>query len=271
MRGTDLGFFVVFSIPFAATFACGRTEPAVPNLAPPQEVEIPKASASPSSSASSPPTAVAAAEPPQPEDVKEAPTEDENGAMIGVLGSGGAGLWGAGTLGGSTGLGGLGRGGGSGGSGGFGAGPGSIGRLGSATSPSIRQGAVQVVGKLPPEVIQRIVRQNFGRFRLCYESGLRTNPALAGTVTIKLVIAKDGSSRQGNIASTDLPDKAVAACILRGFSNLSFPQPESGEVVVVYPLKLAPGTPPTPPGSAKPAPKPLSPPVPRASASQAKP
>ena len=118
----------------------------------------------------------------------------------------------------------------------------------------MRQGAVQVTGKLPPEVIQRIVRQNFGRYRLCYENGLRTNPALAGTVTIKLVIAKDGSTRQATMASTDLSDKTVAACILRGFSNLSFPQPESGEVVVLYPLKLAPGTPPAPPAAAKPPP-----------------
>ena len=28
-------------------------------------------------------------------------------------------------------------------------------------------------GHLPPEIIQRIVRQNFGRFRFCYENGLR--------------------------------------------------------------------------------------------------
>ena len=273
MRGTSLGLFFVFSIPFAATFACGRTEPAVPTLTPPQQVEIPKASASPSSSAPSLPTAVASAEPPKPEDAKEAPNEDEGGGMIGLLGSGsGAGVWGAGALGGSTGLGGLGLS-GSRGSGGYGAGigVGSIGRIGSASSPSIRQGALQVVGELPPEVIQRIVRQNFGRFRLCYENGLRTNPALAGTVTIKLVIAKDGSPRQGNIASTDLSDKAVVACIMRGFSNLSFPRPESGEVVVLYPLKLAPGTPPAPPASAKPAPKVSPAPVPRASASQAAP
>ena len=29
---------------------------------------------------------------------------------------------------------------------------------------------------MTPEVIQRIVRQNYGRFRLCYENGLRNNP-----------------------------------------------------------------------------------------------
>ena len=53
------------------------------------------------------------------------------------------------------------------------------------TGPSLREGAVQVNGRLPPEVIQRIVRQNFGRFRLCYEDGLKSNPELAGRVTVK--------------------------------------------------------------------------------------
>ena len=45
-------------------------------------------------------------------------------------------------------------------------------------------------GRLPPEVIQRIVRQSFGRFRLCYEDVLKTNPKASGRVTIKFVIDK---------------------------------------------------------------------------------
>ena len=54
------------------------------------------------------------------------------------------------------------------------------------------EGATQVNGRLPPEVIQRIVRQNFGRFRLCYENGLRNNPNLQGRVTVKFVIDRSG-------------------------------------------------------------------------------
>ncbi len=43
------------------------------------------------------------------------------------------------------------------------------------------EGPTKVNGHIPAEVIQRIVRQNFGRFRLCYEDGLRTNPGLTGS------------------------------------------------------------------------------------------
>jgi hypothetical protein len=113
------------------------------------------------------------------------------------------------------------------------------------TSPSLRQGATQVTGKLPPEVIQRIIRQNFGRFRLCYENGLRTNPKLGGTVKVKFTITNAGAVSQPADSGSDLPDKAVVACVVKGFANLSFPQPEGGVVVVVYPIIFAPpGDPP---------------------------
>jgi hypothetical protein len=36
--------------------------------------------------------------------------------------------------------------------------------------PTVRQLETTVNGRLPAEVIQRIVRQNFGRFRMCYET-----------------------------------------------------------------------------------------------------
>ncbi len=93
-----------------------------------------------------------------------------------------------------------------------------------------------VGGRLPPEVIQRVVRQNFGRMRLCYESGLRTNPSLAGRVSVKFVIDRGGAVAVAADGGSDLPDDAVRECVIRAFSNLSFPEPEGGIVTVVYPL-----------------------------------
>lgn len=93
-------------------------------------------------------------------------------------------------------------------------------------------------GRLPPEVIQRIVRQNFGRFRLCYETGLRKDPNLTGRISIKFVIDRAGAvdpKSLGN-AGSDLPDADVIGCVQRGFGNLSFPQPEGGVVTVVFPI-----------------------------------
>jgi hypothetical protein len=93
-----------------------------------------------------------------------------------------------------------------------------------------------VNGRLPPEVIQRIVRQNVGRFRLCYETGLKNNPNLQGRVAVKFVIDRSGAVAMTADAGSDLPDQNVVQCIVRGFGNLSFPRPEGGMVTVVYPM-----------------------------------
>lgn len=96
-------------------------------------------------------------------------------------------------------------------------------------------------GRLPPEVIQRVVRQNFGRFRLCYENGLKQNPGLTGRVVTKFVISRDGSVSMAQDGGSDLPDKGVTQCIVRAFGNLSFPEPQGGAAMVTYPLIMTPG------------------------------
>ncbi len=123
---------------------------------------------------------------------------------------------------------------------GFGSGHGRLGSRHRSRPPRVRMGAVSVSGRLPPEVIQRIVRQNFGRFRLCYENGLRNNPELQGRVAIRFVIGRDG--QVSNVGSGgDLPDQAVRACVARVFYGLTFPQPEGGIVTVSYPIVFTPG------------------------------
>jgi tetratricopeptide (TPR) repeat protein len=113
-------------------------------------------------------------------------------------------------------------------------------------APQLREGATQVNGRLPPEVIRRIVRQNFGRFRLCYVNGLRTNPRLSGRVSVRFVIDRSGGVSTAQDAGSTMADRNVVSCVVRGFGNLSFPQPEGGIVVVVYPITFSPSDGPTP-------------------------
>jgi hypothetical protein len=176
------------------------------------------------------------------------------GSMFGTsvgesFGAGGLGLSGSGGGGGGQGesiglgnVGTIGRG-GTGTGQGFGSGHGRLGGNHLVHTPRIRQGQTTVTGKLPPEVIQRIVRQNFGRFRLCYENGLRTDPKLTGTVGTKFVIDAQGavSTASRDASTTTMTDGNVVSCVNRGFGNLSFPQPESGIVVVIFPLVFEPG------------------------------
>jgi FHA domain len=164
------------------------------------------------------------------------------------FGAGGLGLSGVGEGGGGRGegiglgnFGGLGHGAGTGTGQGIGNGRGRLGGGHQVKAPRIREGATTVNGRLPPEVIQRIVRQNFGRFRLCYENGMRNNPNLQGRVTVKFIIDRSGAVSMTADGGSDLPDQGVVQCVVRGFGNLSFPQPEGGMVTVVYPIMFNPG------------------------------
>lgn len=95
--------------------------------------------------------------------------------------------------------------------------------------------------RLPPHVIRRIVRANAGRFRLCYQAALLSNPRLAGGVTTRFLIGADGAVKSAQNLSADLPDKAVIACVTRSFYGLAFPAPPGGkQVTVTYPLTFSP-------------------------------
>jgi hypothetical protein len=99
-----------------------------------------------------------------------------------------------------------------------------------------------VSGRIPAEVIQRIVRQNFGRFKMCYTDGLRNNPNLQGRVSVRFVIDRSGRVANVGNGGSDLPDSSVVSCVVRSFSGLSFPEPEGGIVTVTYPITFSPGS-----------------------------
>ena len=109
-------------------------------------------------------------------------------------------------------------------------------------SPGIRMASnTTVSGHLPPEVVQRIVRQNYGRFRMCYENGLRSNPNLTGRVTARFVIGREGAVTNASNGGSDMPDSGVTSCVVQAFYGISFPKPENGIVMVSYPIMFSPG------------------------------
>jgi tetratricopeptide (TPR) repeat protein len=137
---------------------------------------------------------------------------------------------------------------------GFGSGHGRLGRSHRARPPQVRMGATQVSGRLPPEIIQRIVRQRFGTLRACYEDGLRRNPRLQGRVSVRFVIEGDGAVEQAQ-ATGEIEDAEVLRCIAAAFRQMTFPAPEGGIITVVYPVVFQPQD--TSADPAPPAPQPV--------------
>ena len=109
-------------------------------------------------------------------------------------------------------------------------------------TPGIRVGATSVNGRLPPETIQRIVRKNFGRFRLCHENALRLRPPRSReSVTVRFLIdrlgavatAADGGELPGRCDDDRLRDPGVHGAVVPGARRCR-------TVTVVYPIAFAP-------------------------------
>jgi hypothetical protein len=105
---------------------------------------------------------------------------------------------------------------------------------------SSRDGGPPVNGRLPPEEIQRLVRAHYAVFRACYEAGLGRNKTLEGIVQTKFVIDPSGSVSDVALDCTTMPDEVAVTCIVNGYRDLKFQQPEGGIVTVVYPIEFSP-------------------------------
>lgn len=116
----------------------------------------------------------------------------------------------------------------------------------SKPATKVHASGVSASGSLPPEVIQRVVRREFSRLRLCYENALRSDPKLEGRVDTAFVIGLDGSV--GSVATSGtMPNADVNTCVARMFASMTFPAPDGGVVKVKYPIAFSPGE--SPPAS----------------------
>ncbi len=115
---------------------------------------------------------------------------------------------------------------------------------------------------IPPQVVRRVVQENFGAMRACYEKGLRQNPKLQGRIPVHLAV--DGQGKVTYAGDADHPpadapllialpspgasapsstapplrDPKVVGCVLDVFRGLRFPSPadRKGVATVVYPV-----------------------------------
>ena len=93
------------------------------------------------------------------------------------------------------------------------------------------------VGNLGRDEIERVIKQNLNRIRYCYQRELQKDPTLSGKVTMRFVIAADGSVSSASVKSSSLNSAGVDQCLNKTFYGLQFPQPRGGGTVSVsYPF-----------------------------------
>jgi len=155
----------------------------------------------------------------------------------GGLGSRGGGLGGGGT---AEGLGGLGTKGRGSGASGYGTGGGNFGSRGEGGIGKIGGDPI-ILGALDKSLIDAVIKRNMNQIRYCYQRELTKNPSLGGKVTVKFVIAKDGTVSKAEIKQ-GMGSAAVESCISGRFMRFKFPEPKGGGIVIVsYPFIFSPG------------------------------
>jgi tetratricopeptide (TPR) repeat protein len=97
-------------------------------------------------------------------------------------------------------------------------------------------------GQLSDAVIRTIVQRRRDGYQRCYEDGCARDPKLAGHVTVRFVLDKDGTISGVTDDGSTLPNKQVIQCILDELAQLRFPPRESGEAqTVTYPFVFSAG------------------------------
>jgi hypothetical protein len=169
------------------------------------------------------------------------------GGLIGTkgtqMGSGGLGARGGGLGGGGTaeGLGGLGTKGRGSGASGYGSGGGNFGSKGEGGIGTVGGDPI-ILGALDKSLIDAVIKRNMAQIRYCYQRELTKNPQLGGKITVKFVIAKDGTVSSATTKTTTMNNPVVESCINGRFMRFQFPEPKGGGIVIVsYPFIFSPG------------------------------
>ncbi|MCC6526198.1 MAG: hypothetical protein IT373_26360 [Polyangiaceae bacterium] len=95
-------------------------------------------------------------------------------------------------------------------------------------------------GRLPLEVIVRILRQNGARLVACFAKSASGAACRDARASLRFVIARDGriARAEPQPDAAEPQDLELAACLARELYGLSFPQPEGGVVTVKMPLRF---------------------------------
>ena len=85
-----------------------------------------------------------------------------------------------------------------------------------------------------PEEIQQLVQLRRRQVSSCYNHGLKRDPALAGTVALRIRIGEAGQVLATGVENDTLTDPTVAECLRREAAGWAFAHARN--VTIVYPF-----------------------------------
>ena len=116
-----------------------------------------------------------------------------------------------------------------------------LGGQNATATTLVALGEPQIIGEMDRTRIIEVVASHASAIRDCYKTELAKSPTLAGKMSVKFVIAKDGSVPSARTTPSTLGSGAVNTCVARQFEGMKFPKPNVDEVVIIrYPLVFTP-------------------------------
>jgi TonB family protein len=92
-------------------------------------------------------------------------------------------------------------------------------------------------GSLDRELVRRVIQENKGQIRACFESLLNRYPELSGTVQTQFTIGPNGQVLESKVTQTSTGSKELDLCVASRVRLWRFPKPKGGGMVVVsYPF-----------------------------------
>lgn len=106
----------------------------------------------------------------------------------------------------------------------------------------VKDGGPTMGKGLPPEVVRRILRSNFGRITKCYDAALDKDPKLGGELVVEFTIDAKGTVAGTKLAKASaVTEPALTKCVLDIVSKVAFPEPEGVPAIpVTYKWTLSP-------------------------------
>lgn len=139
------------------------------------------------------------------------------------------------------GLGGIGTKGAGGGKGGYGNTLVASGSGKGISAISVSSSDMVLQGGISRYAINATIAKYINQVRRCYETQLKTKPALQGLVEMRFEINPTGMLNFAKVNRTTLQDKPTEACIQKKMMTWQFPKPKGGvKVPVKYPFMLRP-------------------------------
>ena len=105
--------------------------------------------------------------------------------------------------------------------------------------PHAEVALVTTTGAVDHDDVERILRINRGRYRLCYSKALYADTSLTGDAKVSFSVDAAGSVVRARDAGATIASRPLIECLVRSVEHLSFTPPEAGTADVSVSIRFS--------------------------------